>query len=70
MTVDRTLLARPRGTMGGVLAVFGTDGGLSIGALVGFATLFGITLRNSIMLLSYFDHLVTVEGMSQGPKAA
>lgn len=44
--------------------------GVSIGALVGFVTLFGITLRNSVMMLSHYEHLVTVEGMQWGPEAA
>jgi len=60
----------PFALVGGVLAVFATGGGLSIGSMVGFVTLFGITLRNSIMLLSHYDHLVNVEGMTWGPEAA
>src|SRR5262249_61917474 len=31
---------------------------LSIGTLVGFVTLFGITIRNSLMMVFHFDHLV------------
>ena len=57
------LVNLPFALVGGVLAVFATGGGLSIGAMVGFVTLFGITLRNSIMLLSHYDHLVRVEGL-------
>ena len=59
----------PFALVGGVLAVWlsgvlgdSSSGALTIGSLVGFVTLFGITTRNSIMLISHFDHLVTVEG--------
>jgi CzcA family heavy metal efflux pump len=53
----------PFALVGGVLAVFAGGGELSLGAMVGFVTLFGITLRNSIMLISHYEHLVDVEGM-------
>jgi Cu/Ag efflux pump CusA len=45
-------------------------GTLSIGGMVGFVTLFGITTRNSIMMLSHFEHLVRQEGMTWGREAA
>lgn len=64
------LVNLPFALVGGVLAVFATGGGVSIGALVGFVTLFGISLRNAIMLLSHYEHLVTFEGLAWGPEAA
>lgn len=65
----------PFALVGGVLALWVTsallpgESALTIGSLVGFVTLFGITTRNSIMMLSHFEHLVTKEGMSWGPEA-
>lgn len=52
----------PFALMGGVLGAFLTGGTLNLGALVGFVTLFGITTRNSIMLVSHAEHLVYQEG--------
>jgi len=56
------LINLPFSLVGGVIAVLFTNGVLSIGSLVGFVTLFGITLRNSIMLVSHFQYLVVEEG--------
>ena len=53
----------PFALVGGVVAVFASGGSLSVGSLVGFVTLFGITMRNSIMLISHYGHLVSAEGM-------
>ena len=55
---------------GGALAVFATGGLLSLGSMVGFVTLFGITLRNSILLISHYEQLVTVERNEWGLETA
>ncbi len=54
----------PFALVGGVLAVFATGGLLSLGGMVGFVTLFGITLRNSILMVAHYEHLVEVERSS------
>ena len=64
------LVNLPFALVGGILAVFAGGGWLSIGSMVGFVTLFGITLRNSIMMMSHYEHLVTDEGLTWGPEAA
>jgi len=52
----------PFALVGGIWAVMMTGGVLSLGAMVGFVTLFGITLRNSVMLMAHYDYLVRHEG--------
>ena len=65
-----TFLNLPFALIGGVLAVMLTSGWLSIGSLVGFVTLFGITLRNTIMLVSCYKDLVEIEGLPWGLETA
>jgi Cu/Ag efflux pump CusA len=57
-----TFLNLPFALVGGVVAVLVNGGWMTLGSLVGFVTLFGITLRNSIMLVSHYQHLVEEEG--------
>lgn len=51
----------PFALVGGVLSVAFTGGDLSLGGMVGFVTPFGISLRNAIMLISHYEHLVHVD---------
>ena len=60
----------PFALAGGVLAIFFSGGWLTLGSLVGLVTLFGISTRNSIMMISHFEHLVTAEGESWGLETA
>lgn len=64
------LINLPFAFVGGVFAVALTGGLLSLGSMVGFVTLFGITLRNSILMISHYEHLVIVDGRAWGPETA
>jgi CzcA family heavy metal efflux pump len=62
------ILNLPFALVGGLLVVLiGSGGKLSIGEMVGFVTLFGITIRNSIMLISHYRHIVRNENMDWRP---
>jgi CzcA family heavy metal efflux pump len=58
-----TLANLPFAFIGGIFAVLVTGSPLSVGSVVGFITLFGITVRNSIMLLSHCQYLTHQKGM-------
>src|SRR6185312_6556515 len=60
----------PFALVGGVLAVFATGGLLTLGGMVGFITLFGISLRNSILMIAHYEHLVDVEQRPWGLETA
>ncbi len=56
------LLALPSTLIGGVAAVALSGSTLTLGAMVGFVALFGMAARNTILLISHYDHLVREEG--------
>lgn len=56
----------PLAMLGGVLGVFASGGVMSLGSLVGFVTVIGISARNAIMLISHYRHLASEEGVSSG----
>lgn len=56
------LLNLPLALIGGVLSVWLTSGILSIPAIIGFITLFGVATRNGILLVSHYKTL-QAEGM-------
>jgi Cu/Ag efflux pump CusA len=60
--VALVLLALPSTLIGGVAAIAITGGTLTLGAMVGFVALFGMAARNTILLVSHYDHLVREEG--------
>ena len=63
-----SFITLPSALVGGVLALFLGDGIVSIGALVGFLTVFGIAARNTILLIHHCQHLEECEGETFGPK--
>ncbi|HEX4769311.1 MAG TPA: efflux RND transporter permease subunit [Bryobacteraceae bacterium] len=64
------LVNLPFALVGGIFAAYLNGGYITVGSLVGLITLFGITTRNSIMMISHFEHLVNKEGMTWGRDAA
>ncbi|HEV7677706.1 MAG TPA: efflux RND transporter permease subunit [Candidatus Dormibacteraeota bacterium] len=60
-------LTLPMALVGGVLAAFVSGGTISLGALLGFFTVFGIAARNGILLVNHCQHLERVEGEPFGP---
>jgi Cu/Ag efflux pump CusA len=54
--------ATPFGLAGGVVAVGLTGAVLSLGSLVGFVTLFGVSARNAILLIAHLEQLIRDEG--------
>ncbi len=60
-------LTLPMSLVGGVIAIYIGGGVITIGALVGFFTVFGIAARNGILLINHCQHLERHEGETFGP---
>ncbi len=57
----------PVAIAGGVLAVLLSGAVVSLGSIVGFLAVLGISARNGIMLVDHYQYLETREGMPFGP---
>ena len=57
------LLNLPRDLIGGVFALLLTSGEMSIPAILGFSSLFGIATRNGMLLISHYNTLREEQGM-------
>ncbi|MBA3482694.1 MAG: efflux RND transporter permease subunit [Pirellulales bacterium] len=60
--VGQILNALPTAFIGGVLALVITDQTLTVASLVGFISLGGIAVRNGILLVTHYFHLMREEG--------
>ena len=56
------LINVPLALIGGVFALLITTGEVSIPAIIGFISLFGIATRNGMLLISHYNHLQQEEG--------
>ena len=56
------LINLPLALIGGVFALLITTGEVSIPAIIGFISLFGIATRNGMLLISHYNHLQQEEG--------
>jgi len=54
----------PLALIGGVAGVFASGGVLSIASVIGFISVFGIAVRNGIMMVSHIRHLQRFEGVT------
>ncbi|MDE2155548.1 MAG: efflux RND transporter permease subunit [Xanthomonadaceae bacterium] len=58
-----TLVAIPFSIAGGIITLYASGLNLSVSAAIGFVSLFGVSVMNGILVITYFNHLV-FEGKS------
>ena len=61
-----SFLLLPSALVGGVLAAWLGNGIISLGSIVGFLTVLGISARNGILMVDHFQHLEDEEGETFG----
>ena len=59
-------LSLPMALVGGVIAAYLGGGIISLGSMVGFLTILGVSARNGIMMIEHFKHLEDKEGVAFG----
>jgi hypothetical protein len=58
------MLNLPLALIGGVAGAWSVGGTLTIAAVIGFTTLFGIATRNGIVLIDHITRLIRLDGMN------
>ena len=58
------LVNLPLALIGGIVVIWMTSGIISIASMVGFITLFGIAVRNGIILVTQYNDLMLKEGLA------
>ena len=56
----------PLALAGGVVGVYLAGGVMNVATTIGFITLFGIAVRNGILLINHYNHLMEAEGVPMG----
>lgn len=61
------MLSVPFAAVGGIAAIWLAGGDISLGSMIGLVTVFGVAVRNGILLISHYEHLRQEEQLEPGP---